>query len=105
MSSSQSAARRTPEPVRAARPELAPATRPLVRRLGKVRVPLSLTHQPWATAYRLPSGQTIWCLRWPQDGPVVRSVVSTRLLRQYARSSGLRPLEVAIDEIVGTDEV
>jgi len=103
--SSLRAARRSPEPVRAAPPELVSPTRPLVRRLGKVRIPLSLTHQPWATAYRLPSGQTIWCVRRPRDGQVVRSVVSTRLLRRYARSSGLRPLEVAIDEIAGTDGV
>ncbi|MCI4361835.1 MAG: hypothetical protein L3J77_01380 [Thermoplasmata archaeon] len=75
-----------------------------MRRLGRLQVPLSFTHQPWATAYRLPSGQTVWCLRLRQDGRVVRTVVSTRVLRGYARRSGLSVLAAAIDRIVGPEE-
>ena len=103
MSSSQCAVRRSPEPVRASQPELAPTTGPLVRRLGRIRVPLTLAHRPWATAYRLPSGLTVWCLRLRQDGEMVRSVVSTRVLRQYARRSGLPDLEAAIEALAGPE--
>jgi hypothetical protein len=99
MSSSQCAVRRSPEPVRSAPAELVPPARPLVRRLGRVRVPLSLTQQPWATAYRLPSGKTIWCLRLPQGGTVVPLVVPTARLREYARRSGLDRLDAEIARI------
>lgn len=103
MSSSHSAARRSPEPLRATSPEFVSPDPRLVRRLGRVQVPLSLTLQPWATAYRLPSGRTVWCVRLPRYGEVVRSVVSTRRLREFARRSGLVELEAAIAEIVGPD--
>jgi hypothetical protein len=103
MSNSRRAARRSPEPVRRAVPELASEPRPLVRRLGRLRIPLSLTHRPWATAYRLPSGQTIWCLRLRQDGHIGRSVVPTRVLRGYARRSGLSALEAEIDRLAGPE--
>jgi hypothetical protein len=103
MSSSQCANRRSPEPVRADLAELALPTRPLVQKLGRVRVPLSLTHQPWATAYRLPNGRTVWCLTLRQDGELVRAVVPTRVLRRYARRSGLAELEAAIDYVAGPE--
>jgi|HubBroStandDraft_4_1064222.scaffolds.fasta_scaffold80081_2 hypothetical protein len=104
MSPSRSAVRRTPEPVRAPTPELPRSASPLVRRLGRVRLPLALGHRPWATAYRLPSGATVWCVRLWQDGRVVRSVVTTTTLRRYARRSGLTHVLAEIDAIVGPEE-
>jgi hypothetical protein len=97
MSATPRAARRSSEPVRAASADHASPTEPLVRRIGRVRVPLSLTRQPWANAYRLPNGTTVWCLRLWQDGRVVRAVVSTATLRGFAVRSGLSSLVVAID--------
>jgi hypothetical protein len=102
MSSSQRAARRPQEPVRASTPDLAPtATR--VRRLGRVRLPLTLGHRPWATAYQMPNGRTIWCVRLRQGGEIVHAVVSTSTVRAYARRSGLTRLLAEIDAIVGPE--
>jgi hypothetical protein len=81
--------------------EHAPATDPVgPRAIGRLRVPLDLHHQPWATLYRFPDGRLEWCLRlWQIDQPI-RAVVSTRTLRQYARENGLRELASAIDALV-----
>jgi hypothetical protein len=102
MSRNSRAARRSPEPVRAASDEH--ATAPFegrVRRVARVRVPLSLTCRPWANAYRLPNGTTVWCLRLWQDGHLERVVVSTASLRAYAVRSGLRTLAAAIERAAG----
>ena len=97
MSTTSRAVARTPEPVRAPTDELVDPARPLVRRVARVRIPLTLTCQPWATAYRLPNGAVVWCLRLRQDGRVVRAVVSTAALRSYAVRSRLPELLAAID--------
>jgi hypothetical protein len=102
MSSSRCAVRGPPEPVRAPLAELAPSPG-RVRRLGRLRLPLSLRQRPWATAYRLPDGRTIWCVRLCRNGEVVRSVVSTATLRAYARRSGLVGLADAVDAVVGPE--
>jgi hypothetical protein len=104
MSTSRSAVRRTEEPVRSPTPEPARPSTQLVRRLGRLRVPLSLGHRPWATAYRLPNGRTVWCLRLRKDGAVVRTVVSTATLRQYARRSGLAGLLAQVEAIAGPED-
>jgi hypothetical protein len=103
MSSSLSARGRPEEPVRHPLAELAAPAGPLVRKLGRVQVPLSIGNRPWATAYRLPSGRTVWCLRlWLVDRPV-RAVVSTATLRHYATVSGFPELRESIDRIVAPE--
>jgi hypothetical protein len=70
------------------------------RPIGRLRLPLDLHHQPWATLYRFPDGRLEWCVRlWQLDRPV-RSIVSTRVLRRYALSNGLRELSKEIDLLV-----
>jgi hypothetical protein len=104
MSSSRSAVRRPPEPVRLSTAEIAPPAR-RVQRLGRVRLPLTLGHRPWATAYRMPNGRTIWCVRLWQNGRVVRAVVPTATVRSYARRSGLLRLLAEIDALAGPEAV
>ncbi|HTT26538.1 MAG TPA: hypothetical protein VMH90_06225 [Thermoplasmata archaeon] len=67
------------------------------RPLARIRVPLTLTVQPWATLYRLPDGRRWWCLRLREDGEIRTRCVSTARLRAYARASRLPALEAAID--------
>ena len=103
MSSSLRARGRPQEPVRLAQAELPALSGPLVRRLGRVQVPLSIGNRPWANAYRLPSGRIVWCLRlWLVDRPV-RAVVSTATLRHYATASGFPELRDSIDHIVASE--
>jgi hypothetical protein len=88
-------------PAAATNAELASAPSPLSPiAIGRLRVPLGLHHQPWATLYRFPDGRLEWCLRlWQVDRPV-RTIVSTRTLRRYVRENGLRELGAAIDALV-----
>jgi hypothetical protein len=103
MSATRSAVRRPEEPVRSPAPELALCSPDRVRRLGRLRVPLAIGQRPWATAYRLPNGRVVWCVRLRQDGEVVRTVVSTATLRQYARGSRLPGLLAEIAALVGPE--
>lgn len=73
-----------------------------VDRVGRVRVPLTLTHRPWATLYRGPAGDEIWTLRLSDGGrPKVVCVTTERLLR-YAVVSGLAQLWRDIERLRGS---
>jgi hypothetical protein len=79
-----------------------PVPRPAqgIERLGRLRVPLTLVHRPWAALYRYPDGRLLWCLRLWMGERVVARVVSTSTLRRYARSSRLTALEAEIEELL-----
>jgi hypothetical protein len=92
------------EPVRAAFADLAENDSALppgrVRRVGQLRVPLTLTCRPVANLYVLPDGRRLWTVRlWSIDRPVTR-VVRTEVLRDYARRNRLRAMEHEIDELL-----
>jgi hypothetical protein len=71
-----------------------------IRTLGRVRIPLTVHHAPWATAYLLPDGRVVWCVRlWEHDRPV-RRLVRTQLLRDYCRTNGLRAVEASLDLVL-----
>jgi hypothetical protein len=71
-----------------------------VRRIGRVRVPVTLGLAPWATLYELPDRRRLWCIRlWEGDAPVRRCLSSATLLA-YARASGLVELERRVREIL-----
>jgi hypothetical protein len=75
-----------------------------LRRLGRVRVPLTLGHAPWATLYELPDHRLLFCLRlWEGDRPVHRCVGPPTLLA-YARRSGLAQFESEIRELLARRE-
>ncbi|MCI4348807.1 MAG: hypothetical protein L3J93_01115 [Thermoplasmata archaeon] len=72
-----------------------------VRFLGRMRLPLAGPYRPWARAYRLPDGTTLWCLRlWDVDRAVHRCV-ATSVVRRYCRINGLDRLVGEIDRIAG----
>jgi hypothetical protein len=89
----------SPEPVPFAFAEH-PVPREGVRRVGRVRVPITLHHAPWATLYRLPDGRLLWVVRlWTVDRPV-RRAVSTSVLLRYCRVHRLPSVRAAIAALV-----
>ncbi|MGI0054007.1 MAG: hypothetical protein ACRECR_07135 [Thermoplasmata archaeon] len=68
--------------------------------MGRVRVPLTLPCQPWATLYRMPDGRLLAVLRLLRDGVPGPTVISTATLRRYARRSGLKRLESELERLV-----
>lgn len=78
-----------------------PGRPPRVRRLGRVRVPVAGGHRPWATAYRLPDGRTIWCLRLWEVDRAVRHCASPETLGAYCEASGMPRVAEAIRRIGG----
>jgi hypothetical protein len=81
-------------------PELLADRSPRLRPLARVRVPLTLTVQPWATLYQLPDGRRWWCIRLREDGIVRTRCVPTERLRAYARRNRLPALEEALDRAI-----
>jgi hypothetical protein len=81
-------------------PSLPPSGPGSVRRIGRLRVPITLHCRPWATAYRQPDGRVLWCLRlWSVDRAVTR-VVGTPTLRSYLRQARLPAALAELEAIV-----
>lgn len=79
----------------------APARTRRAPSLGRVRIPLALAYRPWATAYRLPDGRTIWCLRvWAIDRAVT-VCASTSTLATYCWRSRLDAVAREVERIGG----
>jgi len=80
-----------PLPLRAAR---------RVRRIGEVRLPLAGPYRPRARLYRYPDGRLVWLVRlWEVDRAVPR-LVSTEVLREFARRNRLPGVRAEIDALV-----
>ncbi len=78
-----------------------PIGRPRPRTIGHLRLPITLTHRPWATLFELPDGRRMWCLRlWEEDRPV-RRCFSTGYLIAFARLNAFDALRAEIEEIAG----
>ena len=84
-----------PNPARSVRPELAPPV-PKIRRVGRIRLPLTLTHAPWATLYLLPDETRRWTVRLWEGEAAVRRCVSSATLLRFVRRSRLRATELEI---------
>lgn len=67
--------------------------------VGRLRIPLGGPYRPWATLYRFPDGRLLWHLRLWEGTRAVPRLVSTNVLRQFARINGLPALGRAIDEL------
>ena len=68
-------------------------------RLGRLRIPIAGPYRPWATAFRLPDGRVVWCLRlWSLDRPVTRCL-PTSTLRTFCRLNRLPTVEAEIARI------
>jgi hypothetical protein len=72
-----------------------------IRRLGRLRLPIAGAYRPWATAYRLPDGRTVWCVRlWEVDRPMTRCL-PTSTVRAFGRMNRLPKLEAEVARIAG----
>ena len=91
-------AERLEEPVPAERTR--PATPRKVDVLGRLRLPLTVVHRPWATLQRDPSGETYWTVRLWLTDRAVPTRVTTDALRTYARVNRLPALAAAIDGLL-----
>ncbi|MCI4350926.1 MAG: hypothetical protein L3K15_05380 [Thermoplasmata archaeon] len=68
--------------------------------VGRIRLPLTVTHRPWATLHRTATGELYWIVRlWIVDRPVERRV-ATSTLRDYAVESRLPILASTIDQLI-----
>ncbi|MHB8352391.1 MAG: hypothetical protein ACYDFT_06885 [Thermoplasmata archaeon] len=70
-----------------------------IARVGRVRLPLTLTARPWVTLYRYPDGRLVGVVRLPVDGHFRSTLVSPARLYRYARRSGLGRLEEDLDRL------
>lgn len=86
------------EPVPRRLPSFAPGR--TVRKVGELRLPIAGPYRPRARLYRYPDGRLLWLVRlWEYDRPVSH-LVSTTVLREFARVNGLATLRSEIDELV-----
>lgn len=80
------------------------AHRSRVVRIGRVRLPLTPVHRPWATLYRTPDGRRWWVVRlWEVDRAVYRCLPTSTLLA-FARRSRLRELEAELRTLLARSE-
>lgn len=70
-----------------------------IARVGRVRLPLTLTVRPWVTLYRYPDGRLVGVVRLPVDGHLRTTLVDPARLYRYARRSGLRRLTEDLDRL------
>jgi hypothetical protein len=88
----------TPEPV----PSLPLPERrlPRVRKVGELRLPIAGPYRPRARLYRYPDGRLLWLVRlWDRDRAVAH-LVTTAVLREFARVNGLAGLRADVDALV-----
>jgi hypothetical protein len=72
-------------------------TRPTVRKIGEIRLPLAGPYRPRARLYLFPDGRLLWRVRlWEYDRAVVH-LLRTEVLRAFARASGLERTLLEID--------
>lgn len=73
---------------------------PRVRKVGELRLPIACLYHPRARLYRYPDGRLLWLVRlWECDRAVPR-LVSTAVLREFARLNGLAGLRAEVDALV-----
>jgi len=71
-----------------------------VRQVGELRLPLAGPYRPRARLFRYPDGRLLWLVRlWEYDRPVPH-LLSTEVLREFARRNGLPRLRSEIDALV-----
>jgi hypothetical protein len=74
-------------------------TDPRVEYVGRVRVPIAGPYRPWARLHRFPDGRLVWVVRLWERERVVRRVVSTSTLLEYARLNGLPMLAARVGSL------
>jgi len=70
-----------------------------VRKVGELRLPIAGPYRPRARLYRYPDGRLLWLVRLWEYDQAVPHLVSTAVLREFARRSGLFRLHAEIDAL------
>jgi hypothetical protein len=71
-----------------------------VRKVGELRLPIAGPYCPRARLYQYPDGRLLWLVRlWERDRAVPH-LVSTAVLREFARVNGLSRLRAEVDALV-----
>lgn len=71
-----------------------------VRKIGELRLPIAGPYLPRARLYRYPDGRLVWLVRlWDHDRVVPR-LVSTAVLREFARINRLARVRAEVDALV-----
>ncbi len=73
---------------------------PRVRKVGELRLPIAGPYRPRARLYRYPDGRLLWLVRLWEVDQVVPHLVSTAVLREFARENGLARLRADVDALV-----
>jgi hypothetical protein len=71
-----------------------------VRKVGELRLPIAGPYRPRARLYRYPDGRLLWLVRLWEHDRVVPHLVSSAVLREFARVNGLYRLRDEIDDLV-----
>jgi len=87
-----------PQPV----PDLSSADHRLdrVRAVGELRLPIAGPYRPRARLYRYPDGRLLWLVRLWEYDHAVSHLVSTAVLREFARVNRLPRVRADIDDLV-----
>jgi len=68
--------------------------------IGELRLPIAGPYRPRARLYRYPDGRLLWLVRlWEYDRPVPH-LVSTAVLREFARVNRLPEVRAEVDALV-----
>jgi hypothetical protein len=73
---------------------------PRVRKVGELRLPIAVPYLPRARLYRYPDGRLLWLVRLWEVDRAVPHLVSTEVLREFARENGLARLRAEVDALV-----
>lgn len=71
-----------------------------VRKVGELRLPIAGPYRPRARLYRYPDGRLLWLVRLWEYDRVVPHLVSTAVLREFARRNGLPRVRADVDSLV-----
>jgi hypothetical protein len=71
-----------------------------VRWVGELRLPIAGPYRPRARLYRYPDGRLLWLVRLWEFDRAVPHLVSSAVLREFARANGLARLRAEIDALV-----
>lgn len=72
---------------------------PRVRKVGEVRLPIAGPYRPRARLYRYPDGRLLWLVRLWEHDRAVPHLVSSAVLREFARLNGLARLRAEVDAL------
>jgi len=71
-----------------------------VRRIGEVRLPIAGPYRPRARLYQYPDGRLVWLVRLWEGDRAVPHLVSTEVLREFARGNHLPLVRADVDALL-----